>query len=208
MSRSPISWPMSGRRHPPPLYWWRAGARVDLLARVAASAARLSQRRERVQQALEQRLDLAGRQLRSPGLVHRQERVGRVLWPCACSAPARCASAAPTIDSTLPRPGGASRRWKGRASNCSGSLRLARGGAAVLAQQSDRLDAGGHKLELVSPQSVLVRGYSILQRADGEVVRSAGQVSVGEPLRAALARRRTLGAGDRYATVVMIEGMH
>ncbi len=163
-------------------------ARVDLLARVAASATRLSQRRERGQQALEQRLDLAGRQLRSPAvywqerasglraLAVRLQRAGAVRMDRADD---RLRFAASRLRE--PPVQGAREQLQRLTS------RLARGGAAVLALQSDRLDAGAHKLELVSPQSVLARGYSILQRADGEVVRSAGQVTVGEPLQAALA---------------------
>jgi exodeoxyribonuclease VII large subunit len=182
-----ISWPMSGRRRPPPQPA-AVPARVDLLARVAASATRLSQRRERVQQALEQRLDLAGRQLRSPAvywqerasglraLAVRLQRAGAVRMDRADD---RLRFAASRLRE--PPVQGAREQLQRLTS------RLARGGAAVLALQSDRLDAGAHKLELVSPQSVLARGYSILQRADGEVVRSAGQVTVGEPLQAALA---------------------
>ena len=163
-------------------------ARVDLLARVAASAARLSQRRERVQQALEQRLDLAGRQLRSPA-AYWQERASGLralavrLQRAGAVRIGRADDRLHFAASRLREPPveGARQQLQRLA------LRLARGGAAVLAQQSDRLDAGGHKLELISPQSVQARGYSILQRADGEVVRSAGQVTVGEPLQAALA---------------------
>ncbi|MBP8307606.1 MAG: exodeoxyribonuclease VII large subunit [Burkholderiaceae bacterium] len=163
-------------------------ARAELLARLAALAVRLSQRRERAQQALEQRLDLAARQLRSPAAYWQERASGlRALAVRLQRAGAvRIARADDRLHFAAARlrepPVGVAHQQLQRL-----ALRLARGGAAVLAGQAGRLDAGAHKLELVSPQAVLARGYSILQRADGAVVRSASQVSVGEPLHAALA---------------------
>jgi exodeoxyribonuclease VII large subunit len=71
------------------------------------------------------------------------------------------------------------------------------GGAALLTQLKGRLSASaGHsvkvsrsrfaeavgRLESLSPLGVLGRGYSLTRLASGAVVRSAGQVAVGDPL--------------------------
>ena len=65
--------------------------------------------------------------------------------------------------------------------------RLARSQAQALQRREDKTDALAHKLELVSPKAVLHRGYAIVRREDGEIVRNAGQVAPGEPLNVLLA---------------------
>lgn len=51
------------------------------------------------------------------------------------------------------------------------------------------------RLRALSPAATLARGYAIAQRADGTVVRAAGQVGVGDPLRLRLAE------GELWTTV-------
>ncbi|MEU4569684.1 exodeoxyribonuclease VII large subunit [Micromonospora sp. NPDC023956] len=51
------------------------------------------------------------------------------------------------------------------------------------------------RLRALSPAATLDRGYAIVQRADGHVVRAAGEVGPGDPLRVRLA------AGELAATV-------
>jgi exodeoxyribonuclease VII large subunit len=71
-----------------------------------------------------------------------------------------------------------------------------------------RLDAGGGdltharaRLRSLSPAATLERGYAIVQRADGAVVREPAQVSPGDPLRLRLA------GGELSATAVdTVEG--
>lgn len=65
-----------------------------------------------------------------------------------------------------------------------------------------RLDAAGDelrhtlaRLRALSPAATLARGYAVVQRAGGQVVQAAGEVSPGEPLRVRLA------AGELTATV-------
>ena len=82
------------------------------------------------------------------------------------------------------------------------------GGVALLTQLSGRLSASaGHsvkvsrsrfaetvgRLESLSPLGVLGRGYSLTRLPSGAVVRSAGQVAVGDPLEILL-HRGALGA--------------
>lgn len=78
-------------------------------------------------------------------------------------------------------------------------LDMARQRLALLAQrqqqayqrqlQQRRLHLQGlaRALESVSPLATLGRGYSLLQRSDGSIVRQPGDVRIGEPLRARLA---------------------
>ncbi|WP_277872369.1 exodeoxyribonuclease VII large subunit, partial [Vulcaniibacterium tengchongense] len=62
--------------------------------------------------------------------------------------------------------------------------------ARRLAHDALRLRALARSLEAVSPLATVARGYSILQREDGHVVRSAHEVAPGERLRARLADGR------------------
>ncbi|GAA3760387.1 exodeoxyribonuclease VII large subunit [Streptomyces tremellae] len=68
---------------------------------------------------------------------------------------------------------------------------LADRGRRVLRHLLDRADSElSHTLARVvalSPAATLDRGYAVLQREDGAVVRSPGQVTAGEPLRARVA---------------------
>lgn len=162
--------------------------RADLLARVEQSTLRLSRRAERVQQMLEQRLDFAARQLRSPAaywqgraalvaaLASRLQRAAEVRVNRADDRLryAQGRLRIPAVDPTLQRLRGLAQR-------------LARVTSAGLVQRAQRLEGGTRQLELVSPRAVMARGYAILQRADGTVVRSSRLVSVGEPLQASLA---------------------
>lgn len=55
-------------------------------------------------------------------------------------------------------------------------------------QQLARMNAVAHKLELLNPQHVLERGYSLVRDDGGNVVRDAGQVDVGAELSLTFAR--------------------
>ncbi len=72
--------------------------------------------------------------------------------------------------------------------------RLRRTVALSLRQRMERLAFGAARLESLNPSSVLSRGYSIVQRADGEVVTAPEQTSSGERL---LVR----AAGGKYAVL-------
>ncbi|HYG05383.1 MAG TPA: exodeoxyribonuclease VII large subunit, partial [Stenotrophomonas sp.] len=64
------------------------------------------------------------------------------------------------------------------------ALRLQPPLAARLRHDTLRLHALARSLEAVSPLATVARGYAIVSREDGSVVRSAAQVGVGERLRA------------------------
>ncbi|MBV2362847.1 exodeoxyribonuclease VII large subunit [Streptomonospora nanhaiensis] len=54
---------------------------------------------------------------------------------------------------------------------------------AALDRAGDNLTHTRARLHALSPATTLARGYAIVQRADGAVVRSAGDVAEGDPLR-------------------------
>jgi exodeoxyribonuclease VII large subunit len=57
-----------------------------------------------------------------------------------------------------------------------------------LAKLDDRLSATAARLESLSPLAVLARGYSVTTRANGEIIRDAKQIELGEAIRTRLAR--------------------
>jgi exodeoxyribonuclease VII large subunit len=68
------------------------------------------------------------------------------------------------------------------------ALRLKLGYARLVELHDVRLRRLGANLEHLNPRSVLERGYSIVARDDGGIVRSAAEVQIGERLRLAFAR--------------------
>ena len=60
--------------------------------------------------------------------------------------------------------------------------RLARLARAGLERRRERLTARDSALHAASPQSILARGYAIVTRADGALVRRAADVAPGDPL--------------------------
>jgi exodeoxyribonuclease VII large subunit len=64
---------------------------------------------------------------------------------------------------------------------------LRRSLAHLLASERLRLDQARSQVSALSPAATLARGYAVVQRGDGAVVRSPTQVEVGDPLRLRLA---------------------
>ncbi|GAA4408374.1 exodeoxyribonuclease VII large subunit [Quisquiliibacterium transsilvanicum] len=162
--------------------------RRELLQRVARAAQQLSGTQQRLQALREQRVDIATRLLRSPSAY--LEARGRHLDGLARRAAAAGAAALhrPAMRLarawSLLRPPDTQAHGRALESLCA---RLARAQFQALQRRSERADALVHKLELVSPQAVLGRGYAIVRREAGEIVRSPAQVSPGERLDVLLA---------------------
>ncbi|MFP5460860.1 MAG: exodeoxyribonuclease VII large subunit [Gammaproteobacteria bacterium] len=162
--------------------------RQELLRRVDRAAQQLAGAQDRLQALREQRVDTATRLLRSPSAY--LDARGRHLDGLARRAAAAAAAALhlPAMRlaraSTRLRPPDTQERGRTLESLCA---RLARGQSQVLQRRAERADALVHKLELVSPQAVLGRGYAIVRRQAGEIVRSPAQVSPGERLDVLLA---------------------
>jgi exodeoxyribonuclease VII large subunit len=67
-------------------------------------------------------------------------------------------------------------------------LRLQRGAGRLLEQHDARLVKMKASLAHLNPQAVLERGYSIVEKPGGQIVRSAQQIAAGEWLRLTFAR--------------------
>jgi exodeoxyribonuclease VII large subunit len=179
--------------------------RRALVADVERAIGRLERGLGRLQRTLEQRLDLAAGRLRSPaaywagraqelrGAAARLQRAGSLRTERAARrldlAAARLRP--PPLDPACER-----LAWL--------ADRLVRAAAGRLASREAALAGAAQQLELISPQAVLARGYSILRTADGEVVRDSRQAAAGAMLTAMLAEGglalrvdRRLGDGEQ-----------
>ena len=67
-------------------------------------------------------------------------------------------------------------------------LRLQRGEARLIEQHEAKLVKMKASLAHLNPQAVLERGYSIVEKPGGQIVRSAQQIAAGESLRLTFAR--------------------
>jgi exodeoxyribonuclease VII large subunit len=67
------------------------------------------------------------------------------------------------------------------------AARLSAAGRTLLAAPQRRLAVGAARLEALSPLAVIARGYAVARDADGAVVSSVAQASVGDALSVRLA---------------------
>lgn len=165
--------------------------RAELLARLGVLWGRLSRDVERALNTHMQHLDYLGKRLVHPG--ERIEAESRQMVQLAnrlrsaamhgLDAAAwnlsglvhRLRSARPDVDAHVARQQAL-------------SLRLQHGQARVLEQHEARLVKMQASLGHLNPQAVLERGYSIIEKTGGQIVRSAQQIAAGEPLRLTFAR--------------------
>jgi exodeoxyribonuclease VII large subunit len=160
-----------------------------LLERLGAQARRLALSMDRAQRARDQRLDTAARLLRSPAAYWATQAQALRGLATRLVAAARQRAHAPGL--RLARASAALRapdvEGPGRRLDAA-ARRMALAAAAGVRRRADRVESAAHKLELVSPRAVLERGYAIVQRADGGVVRAADEVQASEALQVTLAR--------------------
>ncbi|MBL8504218.1 MAG: exodeoxyribonuclease VII large subunit, partial [Rhodocyclaceae bacterium] len=168
------------------------------LSRLAEALGR--QARRRLQEYM-QRIDLLARRLVHPG-----ERLGRLR--------AETAHLATRLAAGLRRRLGAAsadlQRLESRLARCRPEVRHARRdvsdlaarlGASIegsLAQRQTLLSSLAASLEHLSPLAVLGRGYSLVRKADGSIVRDARQLSVAEAV------QLTFGSGAAEAQVTRL----
>jgi len=75
------------------------------------------------------------------------------------------------------------------------AARLRAAAGIGLARQSSRLEHLADSLAHLSPQSALARGYSLVRKADGSIVRAGAQLAVGDVV------QLTFGEGGADAQV-------
>jgi exodeoxyribonuclease VII large subunit len=175
--------------------WFEAQAELSRLAEALGRQAR-----RRLQEYM-QRIDLLARRLVHPG-----ERLGRLR--------AETAHLATRLAAGLRRRLGAAsadlQRLESRLTRCRPEVRHARRdvsdlaarlGASIegsLAQRQTLLSSLAASLEHLSPLAVLGRGYSLVRKTDGSIVRDARQLSVAEAV------QLTFGSGAAEAQVTRL----
>ena len=165
--------------------------RLELLARLLDLYGQLKRGADRLLEARMQQLDYLGKRLLHPGeqvrnqkrhLEHLATRLKSSMARVLDSASWRSAELAGELRAMRPDIDAAVVRQQDLA------LRLKLGYARLLELHQARLRNWGANLEHLNPQSVLERGYSIVTREDGRIVRSAAEVQMDERLRLAFAR--------------------
>ena len=168
---------------------------AELLARLHALYRRLGRCSDRLLEARMQQLDFLGKRLVHPGehirnqtqhLAHLATRLKSSMARVLDTRSWRIAELLGTLRGMRPDLDASALRQRDLA------LRLMRGYARLLELHDVRLRRLGANLEHLNPQSVLERGYSIVARDDGNIVRSAADVQTGERLRLVFARGAAL----------------
>jgi exodeoxyribonuclease VII large subunit len=162
--------------------------RRELAQRVAALAQQVGRGFARQLATSEQRVDTAARLLRPPSAQWREraQRMQGVEWRLGAAARAVLARG----DERLARLGArlrAPRAEREAAGVTALAERMRRAQRVAGAGAQARVLALAQKLDLVSPLAVLERGYAIVTRASGEVVRAAAEVGDAERLGVRLA---------------------
>jgi exodeoxyribonuclease VII large subunit len=158
--------------------------------------------RRRLQERM-QRIDILGRRLVHPG-----ERLGRLRAETAHLATRLDAGLRQRIGSrfadlqrlmarfALRRPD--LRHAQRDLDEIAGRLRAS--ASAGLSRQANRLAQLAASLDHLSPQAVLQRGFSLVRKHDGSIVRDAAQLTVAEPV------QLTFGTGAAEAQVTRLKG--
>ncbi len=166
-------------------------SRDELLARLGALYRQLKRSADRLLETRMQQLDYLGKRLVPPGerirnqtrhLAHLATRLNSSMARLLDAASWRGAEILRRLRAMRPDLDAAALRQRDLA------LRLKFGCARMLELHDVRLRRLGANLEHLDPRSVLERGYSIVARDDGRIVRSAAEVQTGERLRLAFAR--------------------
>lgn len=163
----------------------------ELSQRLRHLARRLTLDARRRRDTLAQRVDGLAQRLRHPAeqLANRRRHLDHLAHRLALAQASRLALASQGLahlrarcQMALPRPDHLQSRLHGLAG------RLARAIATGLKQRQARITALATHLDHLNPAAVLERGYSIVRRMDGSIVRDSRQMAVDETVELTLAR--------------------
>jgi exodeoxyribonuclease VII large subunit len=165
--------------------------RAELLVRLGVLGGRLARDIDRALGTRMQHLDYLGKRLVHPG-----ERIGAELRHMGHLANRLRSAATHALDAATWNLSGLAQRLRDGLPDTDAQmarqqelrLRLRRGQARLLEQHDARLIKMQANLAHLNPRAVLERGYSIIEKRDGQIVRSAEQVAGGELLRLTFAR--------------------
>ena len=165
--------------------------RAELLARLGVLGARLVRDIDRALGTRMQHLDYLGKRMVHPG-----ERIGAELRHMGHLANRLRSATSHALDAVKWNLSGLARRLRDglpdidahSASQRDLRLRLQHGQARLLEQHAARLGRMQANMDHLNPQAVLERGYSIVAKPGGQIVRSSQQVAAGEVLRLTFAR--------------------
>ena len=165
--------------------------RAELLARLGVLGARLVRDIDRALGTRMQHLDYLGKRMVHPG-----ERIGAELRHMGHLANRLRSATSHALDAVKWNLSGLAQRLRDglpdidahSASQRDLRLRLQHGQARLLEQHEARLGRMQANLDHLNPQAVLERGYSIVAKPGGQIVRSSQQVAAGEVLRLTFAR--------------------
>ena len=165
--------------------------RVELLARLGVLGGRLARDIDRALGTWMQHLDFLGKRMVHPG-----ERIGAELRHMGHLANRLRSATSHALDAARWNLSGLAQRLRDglpdidahSASQRDLRLRLQHGQARFLEQHEARLGRLQANLDHLNPQAVLERGYSIVAKPGGQIVRSSQQVAAGEVLRLTFAR--------------------
>ncbi|MBI3526749.1 MAG: exodeoxyribonuclease VII large subunit [Betaproteobacteria bacterium] len=165
--------------------------RVELLVRLGVLAARLSRDIDRALNTRMQHLDYLGK-----SLVHPGERIDAELRHMAHLVQRLRSAATHALNGTAWNLSGLLQRLRGAFPDTDAQiarqqelrLRLQHGQARLLKQHDATLVKMKAGLAHLNPRAVLERGYSIVEKSGGQIVRSVEHIAAGEPLRLIFAR--------------------
>jgi exodeoxyribonuclease VII large subunit len=165
--------------------------RVELLVRLGVLATRLSRDIDRALNTRMQLLDYLGKRVVHPG-----ERIDAELRHMAHLVQRLRSAATHALDAASWNLSGFLQRLRATLPDIDAHiakqqalrLRLQHGEARLLEQHDARLVKMKASLGHLNPQAVLERGYSIVEKRDGRLVRSAQQIAAGESLRLTFSR--------------------
>jgi exodeoxyribonuclease VII large subunit len=165
--------------------------RIDLLSRLAAAGARLGRDIHRALNTRMQHLDYLGKCLVHPGermsaesrhLAHLANRLRSASTRALESASRNLSDLSRHLHGALPDMDAQIARQAAL------QLRLQFGHMRMLEQYAAKVARIKANLDHLSPRAVLDRGYSIVEKSDGQIVRTSQQIGQAESLRLTFAR--------------------